>query len=290
MFRENSRTGRGTSDECHYVVTGLNPDVAVALLALRAATGSRAAPLWRILASHPQPEALVVELCLTVRARYVRAAKSQLATLPLFDIQMVPVWRLPKRLRLAWPTPPALFVRGDATLLAQPAVAVVGARKAHASAATWAFERGYELGRGSVLVVSGGARGVDTAAHEGALEAGGKTLAYIGVPADEIYPRENRGLFQRMLARGGALATEHPPGIVTYKGEHAMRNRFIAAQAFEVIVVEACATSGALVTADFARRLDVPVRVSPLGIGVAREGIDRLLAAARATVWTQGRL
>ena len=232
----------------------------------------------------------MVELCRTVRPDCVRAAKSQVAALHLLDIQVVPVWDLTHRLRRVWPTPAALFIRGDRALLTRTAVAVVGSRAAHASAASWAFERGRELAASDVLVVSGGARGIDTAAHRGALEAGGSTLAYIGVPADEVYPKENAALFQRMLVRGGALVTEHPPGITTYKGDHALRNRFIAAQASEVIVVEAGATSGALVTADFAARLNVPIRVSPPGVGVRREGIDGLLASERCSVWTPGLL
>jgi DNA processing protein len=90
------------------------------------------------------------------------------------------------------------------------------------------------------------------------------------------------------MARGGAIVSEHPPGVVTHKGEHAMRNRFIAAQASELIVVEADHGSGALVTADFAERLGVPVSVSPADVGARRDGIDALLREGRARVFGIG--
>jgi DNA processing protein len=260
-------------------------DVLLALLAVRSAVRGRAAPLWRILAAHPEPESLVLELSRTVRSEHVRAARKQLQALPLFDIQLVPVWALPSPLKRARPTPAALFVRGEAALLSRPAVAIVGTRQASASALEWARTCGQVHARAGTLVVSGGARGVDSAAHRGALEAGGVTLAYIGVPADEIYPRQNERLFRTLLGRGGAIVSEHPPGVVTYKGEHAMRNRFIAAHASQVVIVEADSGSGALVTADFADKLGVPVWVSPPGVGALRAGIEALLRRGRAQIW-----
>lgn len=263
----------------------LEQDVALGLLALRLSGGRRAEQIWQILATHPEPASVVCELARSLRPEVHRRAKQQLGLLPLLDIAMVPVWRLPPRLQKVRPTPPALFVRGDVTLLYRPAVSLVGTRKADAGALAWTQARAKELARAQTLIVSGGAVGIDTAAHRGALEGRGATLAYLGVAADVIYPPRNKALFERMLSRGGAVVMEHPPGVLTYKGEHALRNRFIAAHASHLVVVEADVESGALVTADFAERLGVPVWISPPGVGVLRAGLEQLLHSGRARIW-----
>ncbi len=194
-------------------------------------------------------------------------------------LHVVSIFEMPERLRRAPNVPPALFVRGDPLLLHQSAVAVVGARRAHRSAEAWARNVAARAARDGWLVVSGGARGIDTAAHVGALDAGGRTLAYLGVAADRVYPRHNSRLFLRILANGGALVSEHPPLAPTFKGAHAMRNRFIAAHASHLYIAEADIASGSLGTAASAARLGVPIRVSPPGVGVRRGGLDLLLAA-----------
>ncbi|MBI5509398.1 MAG: DNA-processing protein DprA [Deltaproteobacteria bacterium] len=261
------------------------PEALQALLALRLAAGRRAAGVFRVLATHPAPEGLVAELGRTLAATYHRAAADELRALALMDITIVPVWRLPPRLSRAWPTPAALFVRGDPRLLERPALAVVGARHAHPTAMRFAFDRGRDAAGASMVLVSGGARGVDSAAHRGALEAGGVSLAYLGVAADRVYPAANAGLFRKILATGGALVSEHPPGPTTFKGEHAMRNRLIAAHGAAVVIVEAGESSGTLVTAAFAKKLETPVWVSPEGVGAERAGIVALTREGAAAVW-----
>jgi DNA processing protein len=176
-----------------------------------------------------------------------------------------------------------LFVRGNAEALARPAVGIVGARDARRDAEAWAFERAAEAAVAGHVVASGGARGIDAAAHQGALRAGGTTVAYLGVPADRIYPRGNERLFRAMLEGGGALVSEHPPGVSTPAFEHAKRNRFIAAHASRLYIAEARASSGTLATARYARRHGVPVLVSPPGVGAQRDGIDMLLAKGWAS-------
>ncbi len=266
----------------------LEHDVALALLALRLSGGRRAEQIWQILATHPDPDGVAVELARSLRPEAHKQAKQQLALLPLFDITMVPVWRLPPRLQKVRPTPPVLFVRGDVTLLYRPAISLVGTRHSHATAVAWTHARALELARAETLVVSGGARGIDTAAHRGALDGKGVTVAYLGVAADAVYPPGNKALFERILNRNGALVMEHPPGVLTYKGEHALRNRFIAAHASHLVVVEADLESGALVTADFAERLGVPTWVSPPGVGLLRAGLELLLHSGRARIWGSG--
>jgi len=131
-------------------------------------------------------------------------------------------------------------------------------------------------------VVSGGARGIDGAAHRGALAAGAPTLAYLGVAVDRIYPSRHRPLFARILRDGGALVSEHPPRATTRKWAHADRNRFIAAQSRRIYVAEADEGSGSLGTTDWANRLGVEVLVSPPGVAEKRAGLDALVAAGRA--------
>jgi DNA processing protein len=213
-----------------------------------------------------------------------RIAERQLAMMRALEIAVVPVWELPEAFRRASP-PAALFVRGDARLLAQPGLAIVGSRAASPEGALWAAARAREAVAAGRIVVSGGARGIDGAAHAAAVEAGGVTVAYVGVAVDRIYPAMHRSLFERLLERGGAIVSEHAPGEPTQLWHHADRNRFIAAQAERVLIAEADARSGALGTAEFARKLGVPVFTSPPGVGVRRAGLEALLAAGEASLW-----
>ena len=191
---------------------------------------------------------------------------------------MVPVWKLPAR----WsrlPAPPLLlFVRGEAALLqCGRAAALVGARRASLGPQRWARATATRWAQAGALVVSGGALGIDTAAHLGALDAGGATLAYIGTPIDRIYPALNAPLFARMLAAGGALVSEHPPLATTYKAHHAARNRLIAGHARVLLVAEARLRSGTLGAVGHATRCGTPVRCAPPEVGGAREGLDEIL-------------
>jgi DNA processing protein len=110
---------------------------------------------------------------------------------------------------------------------------------------------GADLARRNIAVVSGMARGVDSAAHRGALEAGGMTIAVFGCGVDIIYPREHRALADRILERG-ALVSEHPAGMPPLPHHFPKRNRIISGLSLAVVVVEAAEGSGSLITADFA--------------------------------------
>jgi len=145
--------------------------------------------------------------------------------------------------------PPAvLYVWGDASLLTRPGVAFVGSR----NHTTYGAEAARILA-GAVaqraVVISGMARGIDALVHTAALEAGGGTIGVLGNGFGIIYPAANRALYDRMLAQG-CLVTEHPPGERPHAGSFPRRNRLISGLARAVVVIEAAAQSGALVTAD----------------------------------------
>jgi DNA processing protein len=145
--------------------------------------------------------------------------------------------------------PPILAVLGQAELLQQPMIAVVGARNASANGRRLARDLAAELGLGGLVVVSGLARGIDAAAHLGALETG--SVAAVAGGADVVYPAENRGLYDA-LARRGAIVAELPLGTEPQARHFPRRNRIISGMALGVVVVEAAAHSGSLITARFA--------------------------------------
>ncbi|MCK5688553.1 DNA-protecting protein DprA [Myxococcota bacterium] len=216
-----------------------------------------------------------------------RLAERKQRALRAFDIQIIPPWDYPDWMSMALPLPVALFVRGDKDLLLAPAISIVGSRKASAQTEEWATERAAQAVSEGYVVVSGGARGIDAAAHRGALKAKGKTLAYLGVAIDRLYPAQNKALFQRILAKDGAIVSEYAPITQTISAAHAARNRFIAAHAQVVLVAEAASGSGTLGTARYARRFDRPVWISPAGLGENRGGLDELLQDAAAQEWPQ---
>lgn len=143
--------------------------------------------------------------------------------------------------------PLGLFVRG--ALEKAPVVAIVGSRRASAYGLQVAGLLGEACAAAGAVVVSGMARGVDAAAHAGALAVGGTTWAVWGAGPDEVYPREHRGLAERLVDSGGALLTEYPPGTPPRRHHFPERNRIVAGVARSVVVVEAAARSGALITA-----------------------------------------
>jgi DNA processing protein len=155
----------------------------------------------------------------------------------------------PRLLGALDPPPPLLWVRGHAALLHRPAVAVVGARVASAAGQRFARGLARDLAEAGYVVVSGLARGVDGAAHEGALEGG--TVAVLGGGVDDIYPPEHAGLYERIVA-GGCVVSENLVGRKAQARDFPRRNRIISGLALGVVVVEAEARSGSLITARLA--------------------------------------
>jgi len=144
--------------------------------------------------------------------------------------------------------PPVLWVRGDVALLNRPAVGMVGARNASSLGVRMARRLGLGLSEAGFTVISGLARGIDTAAHEAALEAEGRTVAVMAGGIDVIYPAENATLAAR-IDTGGCRISEHPPGLEPQARHFPLRNRIVAGLSRAVIVVEAAAKSGSLITA-----------------------------------------
>ena len=254
-------------------------------MALRRASFGRAASLAQLLAANPPNDLQAVAYAagLDVMPHW-RTALKEVAALRALQVSTVPVWQLPARLRRAVPMPLALFVRGDPLLLHSTGVSIVGARRASDSGKRWAAALARQHAAAGMLVVSGGALGIDGAAHAGALQGGGCTLAYLGCAIDQIYPAPHRNLFTAILRGGGALVSEHPPGADGLAWHHAARNRFIAAHGGVLVVAEAAEQSGSLGTAAAARRLGGEIWVSPEGVAKQRGGVVYLLARGWAQV------
>jgi DNA processing protein len=145
--------------------------------------------------------------------------------------------------------PDSLFVRGDPSLLSRTAVALVGARRATGLGLVMGERLGAELAAAGIVVVSGCAIGIDAAAHRGALQAGGATVAVLAGGHDVAVPPSNRGLAERMIREGGCVIGEFPDGVPVASWSFPRRNRIIAGLARVIVVVEAAARSGALITA-----------------------------------------
>ena len=178
-------------------------------------------------------------------------AEAEFAALQRLGAQLV-CWgepAYPSGLMAVDDAPPILTVLGRAELLGRPIVAVVGARNASANGRRFCRDLAAALGRGGIVVASGLARGIDAAAHLGALETG--SVAVVAGGVDVVYPEENRELHEA-LARQGAIVAELPLGTEPQARHFPRRNRLISGMALGVVVVEAAARSGSLTTARFA--------------------------------------
>ena len=165
------------------------------------------------------------------------------------------------------------YIEGQAVNWGRPAVAVVGTRNPTPSGEEFAFLLAYGLAQQGIIVVSGLARGIDSAAHEGALAAGGQTVAVCATGLDSVYPRENRRLAAR-IKTGGSLLSEFQIGTTVRRHHFPQRNRLISGLTQGTVVVEAGSRSGSLITARMAAEqgrtvFAVPGSVSsPLSKGV----------------------
>src|SRR2546422_429311 len=159
----------------------------------------------------------------------------------------------PSLLREIYDPPIALYVKGAwSECLDQPCVAIVGSRKCSTYGQNAALMLARDLGQRGVTVVSGFARGIDAAAHRGAIEGGGRTVAVLGTGIDEVYPRDHRKLADEILERGGALVSQFPLATPPVSENFPYRNRIISGLSLGVVVVEAAESSGSLITARLA--------------------------------------
>jgi DNA processing protein len=157
----------------------------------------------------------------------------------------------PRRLKEIDQSPPVLFVRGELCTADEWAVAVVGTRRISSYGRQVAEQVGAFLAHNGVTVVSGLARGVDSAAHQAAMNAGGRTLAVLGCGVDRIYPPENRRLAQQII-ESGAIISDYPLGTQPESYNFPPRNRIISGLSIAVVIVEAGESSGAVITSTFA--------------------------------------
>ena len=219
------------------------------------------------------PVALVAQL-----GRYGKQAaaawhdtdKAKMACEAAFNWEKQPDCRLllscdddfPMRLKEGLTPPPVLFVRGNADLLRQASVGIVGSRHATPQAMRIAGDFGRALSEQNITVISGMAAGIDTAAHHGALQGTGSTIAVWGTGIDRIYPQSNQKLAYQ-IAEQGVIVSEFPLGTRPLAGNFPRRNRLIAGLAQAVLVVEAALESGSLITARLAGEMGREVMAIP---------------------------
>ncbi len=156
--------------------------------------------------------------------------------------------RYPALLRTIHDPPPLLYIRGDPALLQEPLLAVVGSRRASPAGLRAAQALSGQLVGAGLHICSGLALGIDGAAHRGALDAGGKSVAVMATGIDRIYPRRHHALAAQ-LEQAGCLVTEFPPGTPALRHNFPRRNRIISGLSLGVLVVEAALPSGSLITA-----------------------------------------
>lgn len=159
--------------------------------------------------------------------------------------------RYPARLRQIYDPPPLLFVRGRIQLLQTVMIGLVGTRRPTAYGTAAANKLGRELAQAGMTVASGMARGIDTAAHKGALEVGGNTIAVLGCGVDQVYPAENRRLAEQ-ISTHGLLVSEFPMGTPAFPQNFPIRNRIVSGLTAGIIVVEGAQYSGSAITARLA--------------------------------------
>lgn len=150
--------------------------------------------------------------------------------------------------------PKQLYILGDEKLLKEKSIAIIGSRVCSQKGARTAKEFASNLSNKGICIVSGMAKGIDTAAHIGALKFGGKTIAVLGGGFNNIFPKENEKLFLEIIKNGGAVVSEYEENIEATSQGFVQRNRIVSGLSMGVLVVEAKTRSGTSITADFAKR------------------------------------
>lgn len=244
---------------------------------LQSALGA-GANILGILSYYKNPEKIYNALCMkeldSLAAPYIRRKLASADFSQAYRIQKIcneNGWHIvtpdskyyPKGFLTLDTLPAVLYVNGDPSLLAmQPAIGFVGTRHASLYGKKAAESLSFSVASAGAAVVSGCALGIDSYSHLGALEANGKTIAYLGAGLDADYPKDNRSL-RAAIARNGALVTEYYPGSEIRRANFPVRNRLIAASSLGTVVVEASAKSGALITANFAMEFGKDVFAVP---------------------------
>jgi DNA processing protein len=181
--------------------------------------------------------------------------------------------------------PKLLYVRGDQACLGMPSVALIGSRACSDYGRGIAREWASEFARMGLVVISGLARGIDGAAHRGALDAEGRTVAVLGCGIDRAYPASHSELASR-IEENGAIVSEYEPGVEPAPWRFPARNRIVAALADVTLLIEARERSGSLITCDFALEMERPVFVVPGNIAEGTRGSNILLRSQQAKIAT----
>lgn len=180
------------------------------------------------------------------------------------DILILDDGSYPDLLRQIDDPPITLYVRGDwQACLEQPCVGVIGSRNCSTYGKNSSEMLSRELAARGITIVSGLARGIDTSAHRGAIEANGRTIGVLGTGLDSVYPKENTRLAEEILDKGGALFTQFPLGTPPLKDNFPYRNRIISGLSLGVLIVEASERSGSLITARLAMEQNREVMAVP---------------------------
>ncbi len=180
------------------------------------------------------------------------------------DILILDDGSYPALLREIDDPPPVLYVKGDwQACFDQPCVAVIGSRMCSTYGENASEMLARDLASRAISVVSGLARGIDTAAHRGAIRGQGRTIAVMGTGLDSVYPKENNGLVREIIASGGCLVTQFPLGTPPLKDNFPYRNRIISGLSLGVLIVEASERSGSLITARLASEQNREVMAVP---------------------------
>jgi DNA processing protein len=191
------------------------------------------------------------------REELASAKEAGITVLSIEDLQY------PPRLKEIYDPPLILYVRGDPEALTRPGIAMVGTRHPTPYGSGMAERLACDLAAQGLVIISGMARGVDTASHRGAISAKGKTVAVFGTGVDVIYPKENTRLSEQILALGGALISEFPLGTFAAPQNFPIRNRILSGMSIGVLVVEAAEYSGTRITARLALEQDRDVFAVP---------------------------
>jgi DNA processing protein len=174
----------------------------------------------------------------------------------------------PPLLREIYDPPAVLFYRGAPPFHGKPAISMVGTRRPCGLSARWAYDTARDLSRAGVVVVSGLAIGIDSMSHRGVVDAAAApAFAVLGSSVDEVCPASNRALARRIIAGGGSLLSEYPPGTRPTRWTFPARNRIISGLCRCTVVVEAGEKSGALITADFALEQNRDLCVAGVSVG-----------------------
>ena len=270
------------------MVPGVGPRVATKLLerfgSAEAVFGARRSELESL---RLRPETIESIL----RKEFHEKAAGELDTLREMggDVLVLDDGTYPALLRETADPPIVLYVKGNwEACLEAPCVAMVGSRKSSTYGQNAAEMLSKDLASRGVTVVSGFARGIDAAAHRGALEGKGRTVAVLGTGLDMIYPKEHKKLVGEILAGGGALVTQFPLGTPPLKDNFPYRNRIISGLSLGVLVVEATDRSGSLITARLAMEQNREVYAVPGNITSANSyGSNFLIKSAGAKLVQQ---